>query len=607
MIHRFIAIQAICFSFFIVASMSVGICTADIITDGTLGAASHLNGPDYQIDGSLGRQSGTNLYHSFSVFDIHAGETATFLGSSMISNILCRVTGHDASYINGTIRSTIKGADLYFLNPNGVIFDTNAALDIDGSFHVATADYIRMQDNQRFDTAAHAGEVLSSAPPFAFGFVENTNATITVKAKTYVEDSAGDTCTLRLDNEKVLSLVAGNILLENGAYTIRQNDKDDSQGTSGDYDVHGIKNLTDLAVPDGTINLAAVRGKGEIALTRDAPDISGFDGFGDINVNGSFKADVSGQGGGNIFIRAGRFFSSGSDFVSETMGDQDGGQIDIQAESLSFKSGRISTSTMGSGAAGHIHITAQHIEITGNTVVSSASHASDNGGNAGDIVFSAGSELQLKDNTTFSTQAVSGGGGKITVTAENLVKLHNSRLITRIRYGTGNGGDILIDPDLVILNNGHIIADAHEGNGGNIHILAGCLIKSGDSRISASSELGIDGNIIIDSPESDISRDINQLPTDFMDVSRWEKNPCAVRPGKTISRFIISGPPVISDFFQNERYMPFFEAPVKNAGDNPDGDLSTVLNGLLLDFDNEVLFPDMSERHLKCTDCIESR
>ena len=65
---------------------------------------------------------------------------------------------------------------------------------------------------------------------------------------------------------------------------------------------------------------------------------------------------------------------------------------------------------------------------------------------------------------------------------------------------TDAGGNIDIDPEYVILNASDIVARANAGNGGNITIQAGFFIASGDSAIDASSTSGIDGNVLIDSP-----------------------------------------------------------------------------------------------------------
>jgi filamentous hemagglutinin family protein len=123
---------------------------AQITLDGSLGPRGSLQGPHYTIPNTVGQMRGPNLFHSFGQFNLSRDERATFTGPSGIQNILSRVTGGSSSIIDGLIQSQISGANLYLLNPSGVLFGPNASLDISGSFHVSTADYLRFADGARF-------------------------------------------------------------------------------------------------------------------------------------------------------------------------------------------------------------------------------------------------------------------------------------------------------------------------------------------------------------------------------------------------------------------------------------------------------------------------
>src|SRR5437016_5797890 len=88
-----------------------------------------LTGPNYQIDANLGQQRGGNLFHSFGVFGLNKSETATFtpVGSSQqVNNVIGRVVGGSQSSIDGAIKSTISGANLFLINPSGIVFGPNA-------------------------------------------------------------------------------------------------------------------------------------------------------------------------------------------------------------------------------------------------------------------------------------------------------------------------------------------------------------------------------------------------------------------------------------------------------------------------------------------------
>uniref|UniRef100_UPI0011781C66 filamentous hemagglutinin N-terminal domain-containing protein n=1 Tax=Candidatus Entotheonella palauensis TaxID=93172 RepID=UPI0011781C66 len=94
----------------------------------------------------MGQQLGGNLFHSFGDFNVNTGESATFTGPGSVSNIIGCVTGGNLSNIDGLLRSDIVGANLFLLNPQGVIFGPNASLDVTGSFHVSTADVLHFDD-----------------------------------------------------------------------------------------------------------------------------------------------------------------------------------------------------------------------------------------------------------------------------------------------------------------------------------------------------------------------------------------------------------------------------------------------------------------------------
>src|SRR5690349_16441780 len=252
------------------ALLAAGPVPAQIVTDGSLGSAGHIGrkeslpGPNVKIGAELGSRRGNNLFHSFEKFGIATGQTATFTGPGSIKNVISRVTGGGASTIDGTLRSTVGQADLYFLNPAGVLFGPNARLDLPGSLHVSTAHELRFADGARFSAIDTVGSGLTVAPPEAFGFLDRPVDRITV-----------DQSQLRLASGRTLSLVGGNLDLVHGAY---------------------------LAAASGTINLAAVASAGQVRVSDSAVDTPRQ---GAIRVADQVLVDVSGNGGGTIRIRGG--------------------------------------------------------------------------------------------------------------------------------------------------------------------------------------------------------------------------------------------------------------------------------------------------------------
>ena len=126
------------------------VLTQRISVDGRLSPAQTLMGPNYGIGANLGKQVGGNLFHSFGTFNLTQDETAAFSGPATIRNVIGRVTEGTTSSIDGTIRSTVQGANVYLINPKSVVFGEHAAVDVSGSFHASSADYIRMSDGARF-------------------------------------------------------------------------------------------------------------------------------------------------------------------------------------------------------------------------------------------------------------------------------------------------------------------------------------------------------------------------------------------------------------------------------------------------------------------------
>jgi filamentous hemagglutinin family protein len=185
----------------IAALLAAAPVQAQIVTDGSVGPKVSLHGGQIEIGANLGTRTGDNLFHSFERFGIATGQTATFTGPGDIRNVISRVTGGEISNIDGTLASRVGQADLYFLNPAGVMFGPNARLDVPGSFHVSTAHELRFADGVSFSALDKTGSGLTVAPPEAFGFLSQSPGRIRV-----------DQSELRLNAGKALSLVGGRVM-----------------------------------------------------------------------------------------------------------------------------------------------------------------------------------------------------------------------------------------------------------------------------------------------------------------------------------------------------------------------------------------------------------
>ena len=143
---------------------------AQLVPDGSLGVErsviQKINELSDRIDGGAAR--GANLFHSFQEFNVGQGRSVYFANPVQIQNILSRVTGGNASNILGRL-GVLGSANLFLINPNGIIFGPNSNLDIQGSFFATTADGIRLGDKGFFSaTEPGKGDLLSVSPGALF-------------------------------------------------------------------------------------------------------------------------------------------------------------------------------------------------------------------------------------------------------------------------------------------------------------------------------------------------------------------------------------------------------------------------------------------------------
>jgi filamentous hemagglutinin family protein len=119
------------------------------ITPATDGTNTQItpSGNQFNIQGGQQSGDGANLFHSFQEFGLTQGQTANFISNPNIRNILGRVVGGDASLINGLIQITGGNSNLFLMNPAGIVFGTNASLNVPAAFTSTTATGIGFGNN----------------------------------------------------------------------------------------------------------------------------------------------------------------------------------------------------------------------------------------------------------------------------------------------------------------------------------------------------------------------------------------------------------------------------------------------------------------------------
>ncbi|MEM7063414.1 MAG: filamentous hemagglutinin N-terminal domain-containing protein [Cyanobacteria bacterium P01_B01_bin.77] len=133
------------------------ILIAQITPDATLGDESSVLTPGVEVRGlpadliEGGATRNSNLFHSFLNFSVDAGQRVYFASPSGIFDIYTRVTGNTPSSILGTL-GVDGGADLFLINPSGVVFGPDSQLDVTGSFIASTAERLVFSDGSTFST-----------------------------------------------------------------------------------------------------------------------------------------------------------------------------------------------------------------------------------------------------------------------------------------------------------------------------------------------------------------------------------------------------------------------------------------------------------------------
>ena len=135
----------VCTPYYLFATSRIAI--AQVTSDGTVNTEVTTDGNVAEITG--GETRGDNLFHSFQDFSVPTNNEAFFNNANDIANIFSRVTGGNISNIDGLIRAN-GSANLFLVNPSGILFGENASLDIGGSCYGSTADSSRWSGSTCF-------------------------------------------------------------------------------------------------------------------------------------------------------------------------------------------------------------------------------------------------------------------------------------------------------------------------------------------------------------------------------------------------------------------------------------------------------------------------
>jgi filamentous hemagglutinin family protein len=500
------------------------VAKAQITPDNSLGAESSVVTPNVQIkdipsdriDGGAIR--GGNLFHSFQEFNINAGRGAYFSNPQGIANILTRVTGGNFSNIQGVL-GVLGNANLFLINPNGILFGPNARLDVGGSFLGSTANSLIFNNNFEFSaTNPQAPPLLTINIPIGLGFRNNPGNITNQSNQPTIVDNSGNPIGLAVPSGNSLALVGGDINSDNGRITLRGGRVElgglVGAGTVG-LDVNG--NTFKLNFPSDTL-------LSNITLANDARVAVLWNGGGDIVVNannfsatngGRLTAGTEGVGNaGDITVNVNNFNISGvgqsgnaAGVYNQTLAGAsgNGGNIFINSKSFSASSGavvRTSTQAGSQGNGGNINITTGSLSLTDDAFLNASTFGL---GNAGNVSVHATDSVSLVNGYIYSTVEAGGvgNGGNIDIKAASLSLLDGAQLQTGVRAfstnqlpGKGNAGNVTVDVTGPVTIAGvkdgfpsaifSYVETGATGNGGNITITSGSFSLSDGAQLNAS-------------------------------------------------------------------------------------------------------------------------
>ncbi|MEM9803962.1 MAG: CHAT domain-containing protein, partial [Cyanobacteria bacterium P01_D01_bin.56] len=400
------------------------------------------DGLNIQIQGGTPSADGVNLFHQFESFSISTPESVTFIAPTSIENILGRVSGGQASVIDGSLRSASE-ANLWLINPAGLLFGSNAQLDLQGDFTAATAYAVGFEQGWFSDDTNYQTLV---GPPRSFAFLA---------------DSA------HLVNLGNLQVAPGqNIQLLGGQ----------------------VINAGTLSAPEGTITIAAIADTNRVNLSHTGqvlsleiepvtdeiltPDITPLDLPELLTGQGGEPADtLSINADGTLQLGQSTAFipEAGDAIISDnlnTVGEQ-GGQVTVLGNRVALVDATIRAEGITSG--GQIYIGGNY---QGNGPLPNATQTIVNAG------------------TVLNADALEqGNGGEIIVWADNTTSFGGTAT-ARGGHSRGDGGFIEISGKSNLEFTGRFDVSAPQGEFGtvlfdpdNIEIVDGTGIANGDTEL----------------------------------------------------------------------------------------------------------------------------
>jgi filamentous hemagglutinin family protein len=457
---------------------------------------TQVSGANNNFDITGGLQRGQNLFHSFQDFSVPTSGQANFANPAGNRSIITRVTGNLFSDLNGLVNT--NGANFFLINPNGIVFGTNAQLNVGKAFVGSTANSIDLVGGGRtitFGTNPSGDRPLLSVAPNVLFDVARLN----LGGGSGAISNFGTLQTT--NNSQYIGLIGGNVTLDGGNII----------APGGRVDIGGLKDAGTITIdPNGLVFSDNKLARSNVLITNGgAITVRAIKSLDTIN---TFLNNTTSPGS-SINISAnnidllksaresidipGAALSAGLEMNS--VQTKPGGNINVNA------TGKINIDNSGiknnirdgsSGSIGNINIQANTLDVKNNSVVVAGTSGNGNAGDinvktTGDITIS-GQDIMSKTLTTSSVSGISsntygsGDAGKITIDTQGKLLLLNrgsiSSDVSDIAVGNSKGIDITAR-ELDIKNNSNILASVSEKAMGN----------SGDIKIKTTGNINISG------------------------------------------------------------------------------------------------------------------